>query len=264
MPEMLEAEAYRRAAESCVGRRVRAVHAPDPWFLKRGTDAVALAAALEGGRVDGATRHGKVVLLHVGGAVVSLRFGMTGRLLVDGRGPIDALEYGPARSDPRWVRFGLEFVGRGSVRRSLELEDPRRLGGVELDPDLSDLGPDALHGRLGPARLAPILRSEAPLKAVLLDQHRIAGLGNLLVDEILWRAGLSPRRPARSLDDDEVRVLAGAIRRTVLLLGRRGGSHTGDLMVARVRGGCCPTDGTELRRETVGGRTTYWCPLHQR
>ena len=256
MPEMLEAEAYRQAAAACVGRRIAAVRTPDPWFLKGGTDAAALEAALAGRRLDAVTRHGKVVLLHVDDATVSLRFGMTGRLLVDGRGPIDALEYGPARSDRRWVRFGLDFVGRGRAQRWLELEDPRRLGGVQLDPDLSDLGPDALLGRLGPARLAPILRSDAPLKAVLLDQPRIAGLGNLLVDETLWRTGLSPCRPARSLGSDDVRRLAAGIRRTVLLLQRRGGSHTGDLMAGRGRGGpgWLPGNGGRSRGRRRRGR----------
>ena len=101
------------------------------------------------------------------------------------------------------------------------------------------------------------------LKARLLDQRRVAGLGNLLVDEALWRAGLSPLREARSLDAPESARLHRNIRRTLAVLGERGGSHTGDLQPARVRGGCCPRDGTPLRREQVGGRTTYWCPEHQ-
>jgi formamidopyrimidine-DNA glycosylase len=106
--------------------------------------------------------------------------------------------------------------------------------------------------------------SRAPLKAVLLDQARVAGIGNLLADEILWRAGLDPRRAARSLDPAEVRALARTIRATVGTLTRRGGSHTGDLGPERTPGGHCPRDGTALERATVGGRTTWWCPVHQR
>ena len=95
-----------------------------------------------------------------------------------------------------------------------------------------------------------------------MDQERVAGVGNLLADEILWRAGLAPGRRT-PLTDDELRVLHKELRATLRLLGRRGGSHMGELMEQREEGGHCPRDGAELVRETVGGRTTYWCPLHQ-
>ena len=96
------------------------------------------------------------------------------------------------------------------------------------------------------------------------SQSRIAGLGNLLTDEALWRADLDPARPARSLDPDEVRRLHRTIRSTLRTLQRRGGSHTGDHMEARHPGGLCPRDGTPLVIRQVGGRTTYSCPSHQR
>ena len=106
--------------------------------------------------------------------------------------------------------------------------------------------------------------SRAPIKAWLLDQSHLAGVGNLLADEILWRAGLDPARPAASLDPDEVTVLHRTLGRTIRLLTKRGGSHTGDLQVARVRGATCPRDGAPLQRRTIGGRTTFSCPVHQR
>jgi len=96
-----------------------------------------------------------------------------------------------------------------------------------------------------------------------MDQERLAGVGNLLADEILWRAGLAPGRRA-PLRDDELRALHEALRSTLRRLARRGGSHTGDLMEERHAAGRCPLDGAELRREQVGGRTSYWCPRHQR
>ena len=105
--------------------------------------------------------------------------------------------------------------------------------------------------------------SSAPLKARLMDQGKLAGLGNLLADDTLYRAGLAPDRPANSLADDEIARLHRSMRRSIEQLGRRGGSHTGDLQPQRVRGGHCPKDGAELRRADVGGRTTYWCPEHQ-
>jgi formamidopyrimidine-DNA glycosylase len=157
------------------------------------------------------------------------------------------------------LRFGICFADGGS----LWMRDPRRLGAVELDPDESRFGPDAtVLDRRGLDRA--IGRSRAPLKAVLMDQSRIAGLGNLLTDELLWRAGLDPARAAGGLEPSERVALLRAIRQTVRVLGRRGGSHTGDLQASRVPGGVCPRDGAELLRRTVGGRTTYSCPVHQR
>jgi formamidopyrimidine-DNA glycosylase len=105
--------------------------------------------------------------------------------------------------------------------------------------------------------------SAAPLKARLMDQARIAGLGNLLTDETLWRAGLDPARPAGSLSPAERRRLHRHLRRTLDELTARGGSHTGELQVARARGASCPKDGAPLLRRTIGGRTTYSCPRHQ-
>jgi formamidopyrimidine-DNA glycosylase len=96
-----------------------------------------------------------------------------------------------------------------------------------------------------------------------MDQSKIAGLGNLLVDEALFQAGLDPARPAGALDDQELKSLHKAIRATLRNLTKRGGSHTGALQPARHRDGLCPIDGAPLLRRTIGGRTTYSCPVHQ-
>jgi formamidopyrimidine-DNA glycosylase len=259
VPEILEVEQYRQAAQMIVGRTIVEVLAPDMWFLKRGLMATGLRDALEGRAVSAVRRRGKLLLVDTDGPVLGLRFGMTGRLLVDGDLSIGALQYGPDRLDDAWQRFGLRFSPSGS----LVIDDARRLGGVELEPDVDVLGPDALS--LTRRQLAAALAGgRAPIKAALLDQHRVAGLGNLLVDEILWRAGLDPTRPAGSLAPDEVAELQRTLRRTLRQLARRGGSHTGDLQAARMPGAVCPRDGTPLERRTVGGRTTYSCPTHQR
>jgi len=256
---MIEVETYRQVAERTAGRVITEVIAPDDWYLKGGATAAAVRTAVTGRAVRGSRRIGKLLLLDTDGPTLGLRFGMTGRLLVDGRGPIEKLEYSSGRDDPTWVRFGLRFTDGGELR----LVDPRRLGAVVLDPGVDHLGTDALS--VTPAQLRKALAaSRAPLKAWLLDQGRVAGLGNLLVDEILWRAGLDPARPARSLDPAEVKGLHRQVIGTVRRLMERGGSHTGDLQVARVRGATCPRDGAALQRRTIGGRTTYSCPLHQR
>jgi formamidopyrimidine-DNA glycosylase len=259
VPELAEVEAYRRLAERVVGRRIAEVVAPDAWYLKGGVTAAALEAALTGRTVAGVRRVGKLLLLETSadGPVVGLRFGMSGRLLVDGQAAVDNLVYASNRELERWDRFALRFAGGGDVR----IRDPRRLGGVQLDPVEARLGPDALA--ITPAALSRALESVAPLKARLMDQSRLAGVGNLAADEALWRAGLDPARPARSLSPVERRRLHRHLRRTLAELIERGGSHTGDLMLERRPGGTCPKDGTPLVRRTVGGRTTWSCPRHQ-
>ena len=260
MPELPEVEAYRRTAEACLHRVIAGVHAPDAWFLKGGIAASALTEALVGRSFVAARRLGKVLLLDTSddGPVLGLRFGMTGRLLVDGRTGVDHLVYASPREVRAWDRFGVSFADGGDLR----LRDPRRLGGVFLDLDEARLGADVAD--LTPAGLRGVLAgTSVALKARLMDQARLAGVGNLTADEVLWRAGLDPRRPAGSLTPVEVRRLHRHLRKTLADLVERGGSHTGDLMPARVTGGTCPKDGSPLARATVGGRTTWWCPAHQ-
>ncbi len=260
MPELAEVEAYRRLAERVVGRQVSEVVAPDAWYLKRGLTAAAARAALAGRRITSVRRTGKVLLLETDGdgPVLGLRFGMSGRLVVDGIAAVDDLAYASNRELEAWDRFALRFADGGVLR----MRDSRRLGGVELEPDEARLGPDAMT--VTPSVLARALgNSTAPLKARLMDQARLAGVGNLAADEALWRAGLDPARPAGSLSPAELRRLHRHLRATMADLVARGGSHTGDLMVERRPGGACPKDGTPLVRRTVGGRTTWSCPRHQ-
>jgi formamidopyrimidine-DNA glycosylase len=264
MPEILEVEEARVLVESsALGRTISTVDAPDAWYLKRGLTGVAAQSALVGRELVAARRRGKQLLIDTSGdrdsgPVLGLHLGMSGRVIVDGEEAGDPLVYGSNREVADWHRFTLRFRDGGC----LSLRDPRRLGAVELDPDEDRLGVDAFALTLAELR-ATVSRSGAPVKAVLMNQARIAGIGNLLADEMLWRAGIDPARPANSLDAAEQVRLHRAVRTTLRVLGRRGGSHTGDLMPARELGGRCPRDGAELIRRTVGGRTTYSCPEHQ-
>jgi formamidopyrimidine-DNA glycosylase len=259
VPELAEVEAYRRLAERVVGRRIAEVVAPDDWYLKRGLTASALEDAVTGRTVTAARRVGKLLVLETDGAALGLRFGMSGRLLVDGHAAVDNLVYASNRELEKWDRFALRFAA--PHHGDLRLRDPRRLGGVELEPEEARLGPDALA--VTPAALTRALGSTVPLKARLMDQGRLAGVGNLAADEALWRAGLDPARPANSLTANEQRRLHRHLKATLADLLERGGSHTGDLMAERRPGGVCPKDGTPLVRRTIGGRTTWSCPRHQ-
>jgi formamidopyrimidine-DNA glycosylase len=260
VPELVEVERYRRLADAAVGWRVAAVEMPDPTVAVGDLDA-----ALRGRRVVAARRRGKLLMVDMhDGPTLGLRFGMTGTLMLDGSPAIDRLRYAPAARVDRWVRLRVALTDRRGRRRELALCDPRRLGRALLDPDEEALGPDAASATVADLRRALGGSRGAALKALLLDQHRLAGVGNLIADEVLWRSGLDPRRPSTSLSPAELRRLHRRLRSTVDDLVERGGSHTGDLMAERHQGGRCPKDGTPLERSAVGGRTTWWCPRHQR
>jgi formamidopyrimidine-DNA glycosylase len=145
----------------------------------------------------------------------------------------------------------------------MALRDKRRLGRAVIDPDFSHVGPDAAEVGRNVFR-DRVGRGSTALKARLLDQGVIAGVGNLLADETLWRARLSPLRIAGELSVEELDLLRRELRAAVRDAIRNGGVHTGRFMPARERGGACPRDRTPLERATVGGRTTYWCPSCQR
>lgn len=260
MPELIEAELYRTALEGVIGRRIDSVALDTPSYLRFGpSDGQAAASKLVGDTIVAVRRHGKAVLLDLrSGHTLVARFGMTGRVIVDGAAPIETLAYGPRTDDGRWDRAVIGFDDGGALR----FNDARKLGWLELDADLSHLGVDAAS--ISAQDLGTALRTTAALKAALLDQSRIAGLGNLLCDDALYRAGLAPTRRGDELTGSEVEALAEAIRLSIAELTARGGSHLGDLQPQRRRDGRCPLDGAPLNRSTVGGRTTYWCSQHQR
>ena len=260
MPEVLEVESYRALAQRLAGHRIVRGWA-DAYVAKKLSSPSAWARAVKGLTLTGTSRRGKLLILETDGVTLGLRFGMTGVLLIDEEAGIDGLFYGPHEYKAQWVRAGLEF----DDGRKLILHDPRRLARCEIDPDLSALGPDALTlTKKQFDSVVAIARGEGPaIKARLLDQHVVAGVGNLLGDEILFDAGIDPRTPTGLLDDDQRQRLFAAFTKTMRVLKKRGGSHLGTHMPGRFPGGVCPLDGATMLSTTVGGRTTYWCAAHQ-
>lgn len=252
MPELPDVEGFRRVLAEHAGERIEAVRVYDPGVL-RGIGVAELDAALRGRRFGPPRRHGKWLIAPVGGPVVLLHFGMTGSLSW----------HGPDRPRHRHDRVVWELSG-GDLR----YRDMRKLQGVRLaDGDaevarlLGGLGPDACDVSR-PLFEALLAGRRARLKTVLTDQSVIAGLGNLLADEICWRARLNPLRPARDLAEGERHALYGAMRRVLresVRAGRvppRGSWLTG----ARDRpGDPCPRCGTTLSERRLSGRRTVWC-----
>jgi formamidopyrimidine-DNA glycosylase len=257
VPELPDVEGFRGVlAEHATGQCVERVDVADAGVL-RGVTAGQLGDALRGRCFERPQRHGKWLIAPTDGPAVLFHFGMTGSLQWLERGaPLDRYDR---------VTF---VTGAGELR----YRDMRKLQGITLahgrgeeDRVLAGLGPDALD--VTPAELDRLLDGRrGAIKAVLIDQKIIAGLGNLLADEILWRAGIHPRRPARSLTAGERRTLYRQMR-SVLRAAIRAGRvppRPSWLTGARDRKDArCPRCGTPLCRAQVGGRTTVWCPHHQ-
>jgi formamidopyrimidine-DNA glycosylase len=247
MPELPEAERARRTLESALGRRIVAVDDRDSYVCRPHMPGE-LADALTGHTLATAHRRGKFMWVETDdGPALGLHLGMAGRIVVD---PEDS---------SHWDRFTLEFADGGR----LVLRDKRRLGRAVLNPDFSHVGPDAAEvGREEFRRL--IGAGRAPIKARLLDQRAISGIGNLLADQILWQARISPKRSTNDLSIEDLDRLRRELRAAVRSAIRKGGAHTGDFIQARSREGVCPRDGHRLEHAKIGGRTTYWCPACQR
>jgi formamidopyrimidine-DNA glycosylase len=247
MPELPEAERARLQLERALGREIVAVDDRDTYVCRPHPPGE-IAAALTGHRLTRAHRRGKFLWVETDdGPDLGLHLGMAGRIAVD-----------EDEAPRRWDRFVLEFADGGRMA----LRDKRRLGRALIDPDFSHIGPDAAEVGRDVFR-ERVGRGTTALKARLLDQGVVAGVGNLLADESLWRAKLSPLQVAGELSVEELDRLRRELRAAVRDAIRNGGVHTGRFMPARERGGACPRCRTPLARDTVGGRTTYWCPRCQ-
>ena len=259
MPELPEVERARALiAEAALGRRIAEVDDTDTYVCRPHAPGE-IASGLVGRTLTEAHRIGKSMWVETDdGPTLGLHLGMAGRIVVDGEGAGDPAPERPQGPPPVWDRFTIHFEDGGRMI----LRDKRRLGRAVLDPDLSRLGPDAAEiGR--DAFRARVGTGAAPLKARIMDQEVLAGVGNLLADETLWRARLSPLRPASDLTETELDGLRRELRAATRSAIRKGGVHTGDVIPARRKSGVCPRCGEAMTRATVGGRTTWWCPAEQ-
>lgn len=267
MPELPEVESARAVIErSALGREIADVDDADTYECRPHAPGE-IRDALVGRSLTAAHRRGKAMWCETSdrdgepGPRLGLHLGMSGRIFVgqdvggDYQGSIgrDSITH-----KPEWDRFTITFADGGSLR----LFDKRRLGRVRLDPDIDALGPDAAEIDRDDFRRR-VGRGTAPLKARLLDQAVIAGIGNLLADEVLWQSRLSPRRLAGELDETELDVLRRELRKAVRSAVKHGGVHTGEIIPFRGAGRHCPRCGAAMQRATVGGRTTWWCPQEQ-
>jgi formamidopyrimidine-DNA glycosylase len=265
VPELPEVETERhRLAARIEGRRIVSAVIEDAR-LTRPEDPLVVAAELVGEHVEAVERRGKYLILRLGGGEVLLvHLRMTG-----------GFRHEPASHE----RAVLELDDGGR----LAYRDLRRFGSwLLLDPEEAEehlrarLGPEPLGGRFTAAFFADRLAGRrAPVKAAILDQRTVAGLGNIYADESLWHARIHPLRPAGELSEREVAELRRGIR-TALRIGiRRQGADLGDGAYAGGRmqhefrvygrlGASCERCGTPIEKTRVGGRGTWYCPSCQR
>jgi formamidopyrimidine-DNA glycosylase len=265
MPELPEVESARAVIEhGALHRRIVEVDDSDTWVCRPHRPGE-IRAALLGRELIEAHRRGKSMWCDTSGdgPVLGIHLGMSGKIVIaapDGT-ELDGGDYwdrGRATGDHRYTRFSVSFADGGMLR----LVDPRRLGRVRLDPPVDALGPDAATITRGQFRAA-VSTGTAPVKARLLDQHALAGVGNLLADQILWQARIHPGRPVRDLTEPEIDRLHRATRSAVAAATKAGGVHTLRIIDFRRPGGLCPRDGVPMVHATIGGRTTWWCPRDQ-
>lgn len=258
MPELSDVEGFRRHfARYAAGRRVESVAVPDPMLVRNATPQ-ALGRALAGERFGDPERHGKWLIAPAGASRVLLHFGMTG-LLVWTSGTDER---------HRHDRIVFELAG-GELR----YRNMRRLGGVwlarsegERQELLGPLGPDVLG--IGEEECAERVRSRrGGIKSALMDQRVVAGLGNLLTDELLWRARIHPRKPAARIRTPALSRLHSEMQKMLREANPHGRVPGKPGWLTGVRGdrdARCPRCHSGLRRGTVAGRTTVWCPRCQR
>lgn len=249
------------------GRRIEAVDVHDSQSL-RDTTPDALSAMITGRYLREPQRRGKFLVLPTAPSPRSntelpcllVHFGMTGTFISCSR------DTDLHRHD----RVVLSFRGAGDEH--LRYRDMRKLTGIrlaahqsDLDAVLDELGPDALT--LSPAEYrAQLTRTRRQIKPALMDQSTIAGLGNLCVDEILWRSRIHPKRSTTDLDNRQLATLHERTRSMLTEASRIGRvpDRTSWLTGHRYEpSGHCPRYGNALRRDKIAGRTTAWCPRCQ-
>lgn len=283
MPELPEVETVRRGMEPAMqGQRFARVQVNRPDLRWPFPDR--MAERLTGARVERLRRRSKYILCDLDSAeTLLIHLGMSGRVLISGDPLGQFVHDHPAAEKHDHVVFDMQNGAR------ITYNDPRRFGAMDLietaaleaHPLIAALGPEPLGNAFSGAVLRAALEGRnTPIKAALLDQKTVAGLGNIYVCEALYRSGIDPRRKARAISAPRVEALATAVREVLQEAIEAGGSSLKDYR--RVDGelgyfqhnfdaydregqpckrtGC----GGTIRRIVQSGRSTFFCPQCQR
>jgi len=247
MPELPEVETYARYfARHALDQRIVRVDVRDERILTMRKDV--LARKLRGREFTEVRRHGKHLFAKAGDVWLRLHFGMTG----------DLAYYTEKSDEPRFARVVFDFDNGAH----LAFEDMRLFGVVDLVDDVDAyiaeqrLGPDPLHRSFRLREFAALLeKRRGAIKALLMSQNILAGMGNLYTDEVLYRTSIHPRRAVDRLKEADVRAVYTTMREVL---------RKALLSLSREEGDRCPKCGGTIRRSVVFGRTTYFCAKHQK
>ena len=260
MPELPEVETFKRYVDSTsLHQRITNVDVRDAYVLKR-VSARQLARGLKGRRFKNSHRHGKHLFVRAGGELwLRLHFGMTGSLEY-----LDGDEVAPKTA---------RVIFRFADNCRLAFDDQRKFGEIELIKDIDEflqtrrLGPDALGITLSQFK-AIVGKHRGAVKAILLNQQLIAGIGNLYADEILFRARMHPAIDVARLSDKDLARLFRAMRyvleKAIALKTDFNRLPKSWLLPHRGKDGKCPRCGRRLRSAITGGRTAWFCPHCQK
>src|SRR6476646_3697172 len=260
MPELPEVETFKRYLDSTsLHQRITNVDVWDAYVLKR-VSARQLAWRLKGRRFENSHRHGKHLFVRAGDELwLRLHFGMTGWLQYLKRN----------EETPKTARVLFSFANN----RRLAFDDQRKFGEIELIEDVDEfvqtrsLGPDALEISLSQFK-AIVGKHRGAVKAILLNQQLIAGIGNLYADEILFRVRMHPATDAVRLNDKDLTGLFRAMRhvleKAIALKTDFNRLPKTWLLTHRGKRGRCPRCGRALKSATIGGRTSWFCAHCQR
>jgi len=268
MPELPEVETVKNEiAPHIVGRTIKGITAVWPGIIK-GIPASEFSRRVAAQKVLALSRHGKYLLFHLAsGDALVVHLKMTGSV------------WAGAKKPPEYTRAIIELDGGEKIY----FRDPRKFGVLKLIRDeheiVDQLGPEPLEKEFTLKVFTERLKSrKAPIKALLLDQKFLAGVGNMYADESLFAARIHPERVAGSLNPDEIRrlyraiheVLEQAIRKKGASIvtyyrpdGSKGTAHD-EFNVAHGQVEKCHVCGTPIKRIVVRGRGTYYCPTCQR
>ena len=264
MPELAEVEFARKAWTPGLGALVRKVETKATSRVYRDMDPAKVERGLSNASLTSSETHGKKMLFRFSkNRWLGLHLGMTGSLR------IEASDYPKAKHDALVLR---------QSKRSLVFHDPRQFGRILFHRGKAnpvwwrDLPPEVTSDAFTLNLVRSVLkrRARAPVKAVLLMQEFFPGIGNWMVDEILWRARIHPAHPAGKLSSTKQKTLWRETRFvseiSLATVGERGGDPPDDWLfhVRWKDGGKCPASGKSLLREKIAGRTTCWCPFLQR
>lgn len=263
MPELPEVETIVRGLNDLCGAAIERVEVRDPRLNLPST-------ALTGQTIKAITRRGKYIVFHLSeGRSLIIHLRMSGRLV----------RY-CSKEEQKYVRLSLH-LDCGTIH----FVNPRRLGTVFYSEDgfPHQLGIDPLEGAFTESRFREIvLVSRVPIKTLLMDQKKIAGIGNIYAMEALWRAEIDPKRPGKSLLDNEINNLHAAVQNVlqeaIEQMGSTLGTSASDYRTSEGEKGAfqdrfavygreeksCPRCGESIRRMKQSGRSTYFCPLCQR